>query len=517
MTFGEVLRATRARNPDKLALVCGDLRLSYAQLDMVTDLLAANLATAGVRRDDRVGLFTPNCPELIFAYMACFKLGALAVPLNHRYRQAEAEYALEHSGATTLIVHEDKLSDTVGLPFDRLGITRRYLVGTAPKSIHSADFAPFAPLLADHGAALPPADFDEHQLATIMYTSGTTAKPKGVTHSHGTMWNCMRVQCESMDYTAEDVQLVSTSACHCAATYGIILPNVFVGGTAVMLNAPTAQQVVETIVRERVTRCQMLPTSLLELVEYLEQHPADLSSVRSFLAGGDVVPLDTHKRFRAAVGLEVTELCGMTEAITYCTNPPFGDKKLGSIGKPVRETEVRIADARGCEVPVGETGEIQIRGPANMVGYWNDTLHTAATLRDGWLSSGDLGREDQDGYFWFIGRKKEIIIRGGSNISPLEVEEVIDEHPAVHLSGVVGAPDKRLGQVVVAYVSLRSEVPQRPTVADLKQFVRQRIAEYKVPERFFLLDELPLNSTKKIDRQALHARVETDMRQAEKC
>ncbi|MBX3414726.1 MAG: AMP-binding protein [Pirellulales bacterium] len=532
MIFAEVLHATRLREPDKLALVFGSRRYTYAELDDVTDLLAAALAAAGVARDDRVALFLPNRPELVFCYLACFKLGAIAVPLNHRYRTGEAEYALEHSGSTTLIVHEDKLDDALGLPFERLPLVRRYLVRDAAAKIVDtaarqashcrgnelptlavveAEFAPFESLLSGKTAPLPEVLFDERQLATIMYTSGTTANPKGVVHSQETLWHCVQIQATSMEYTSEDVILVSTSAAHCAASYGLIFPNIFVGGTSVMLHAPTPEQVVQAIVEHGVTRCQMLPASLQDLVEYLEHRPTPLPSLRSFFAGGDIVPLDTHRRFRAATGLDVAELCGMTEAITYAVNPPFGEKRIGSVGKPVERTQVRIADEHGRALPVGAEGEIQIRGPANMLGYWNDTLHTTATLHDGWLASGDLGRFDADGYLWFMGRKKEIIIRGGSNISPLEVEQVIDQHPAVHLCGVVGAPDARLGQIVIAYVSLLEDAEQKPTPEELKAFAAERIAEYKVPERFFLLDALPLNSTNKVDRKKLHERVAGDL------
>jgi acyl-CoA synthetase (AMP-forming)/AMP-acid ligase II len=255
----------------------------------------------------------------------------------------------------------------------------------------------------------------------------------------------------------------------------------------------------------------MLPATLQDLVEYLEEHPTPLPTLRSFLAGGDVVPLDTHERFRKVIGFDISEVCGMTEAITYCTNPPFGKKQLGSIGRPVAETQIRIADEAGRELPIGQVGELQIKGPANMVGYWNDTLNTQAAYRDGWLASGDLGRQDADGYFWFVGRKKEIIIRGGSNISPLEIEEVIDQHPAVHQCGVVGMPDAHWGQVVIAYVSLRPEAAA-PAEAELRAFVAERIAEYKVPQRFLFLPELPLNASNKIDRHKLHERVADDVR-----
>lgn len=520
-TFATVLRATRERSPAKTALIVGTKQWSYAELDDLTDRLAAGFHAAGVRRDDRVALFTKNCPELIFSYIACFKLGAIAVPLNHRYKRPEVEYALEHSGSTTFVVQADMLADTVGIAFERLGIARLYLVAsdaaTAGPTTVPADasrFEAFETLLASDAAALPAAEFDARQLSTIMYTSGTTAKPKGVVQSHETLWHCMRIQTATMQFTADDVHLISTSACHCAATYGLIFPNILAGGTSVMLDAPTPEEVVEAIVAHGVTRCQMLPASLQDLVEYLEHHPRELSSLRSFFAGGDVVPLDTHARFQAAVGLPISELCGMTEATTYCVNPPFGEQRQGTIGKPVHDTQVRIADEQGIEVPVGVEGEIQIKGPSNMVGYWNDTLHTAATLHDGWLASGDLGRKDADGYFWFVGRRKEIIIRGGSNISPLEVEEVIDQHPAVHASGVVGMPDAKFGQIVVAYVALRTDVTPLPTPEELRAFVAEHLAAYKVPERFFILPALPLNASSKIDRKQLHARVVDDMRSA---
>jgi acyl-CoA synthetase (AMP-forming)/AMP-acid ligase II len=206
-------------------------------------------------------------------------------------------------------------------------------------------------------------------------------------------------------------------------------------------------------------------------------------------------------------GFEIDELYGPTEALSCITNPPFGTKRLGSIGKPVAQTRLRIVDQRGKDMPVGQAGELLVESPAMMVGYWNDPAATAEALRDGWMHTGDLARCDADGYYWFVGRKKEIIIRGGSNISPLEVEEVLDAHPAVHLSCVLGSPDRHYGEIVVAYVALRDTVIQRPTSEELQQFVADRIAAYKVPERITFLDEMPLNATGKVDRKKLHALV----------
>ena len=517
MRTGDMLRITAERSPDKIALVFGDLQWTYADFDSATDRIGAGLAAAGVRADNRVAFWMPNCPELLFSYLACFKLGAIAVPLNHRYKLPEARRAIQHSGATTLIVHQDKVAELEDSPLAKLGLERGYLISRTPTApaidsiISIAELLPFTELLTAPQETLPKPEFCHRQIATIIYTSGTTSRPKGVVQSQETLWRCAQIQTQTMQFDSSDVHLITTSASHCAATFGQLFPNLLAGGTAVMTNAPTPAEVVEAIRKHGVTRGQMLPPELLDLVEYLEEHPSDVGSVRSFSCGGDVVPLDTMQRFREVMGIDVCELCGMTETITYVTNPPFGAKRLGSVGQPAVDTEVKIVDDHGEELARGETGEILVRSGSNMIGYWNDTLHTAAVIHDGWVASGDLGRMDDDGFLWFVGRKKEIIIRGGSNISPLEVEEVIDQHPAVHDSGVVGFPDPRLGQIVVAYVSLRHGVSDAPSEQTLREFVSARIAAYKTPERFIVVDALPLGPTGKVDRRELFRRLPADM------
>jgi acyl-CoA synthetase (AMP-forming)/AMP-acid ligase II len=503
MLIGQMLKETRKRAPARVALCFDGKSWTYAELDDATDRVAAALGAAGVRPGDRVALFLLNCPELVLGYFACFKLGAVAVPLNYRYRQEEARYALEHSGATTLIVHQALAGEVAGLPLAAMGVRRCYLAAGEAKG----PFLPFDALLAG-APAVPAATFDEQQPAAIFYTSGSTARPKGVTYSHSSLWHNCTTQVSSYQFTAADVHLVSTAACHAAAFAGQLLPNVYAGGTSVLTHLPSPAQVVDALQTHRVTRVQMLPATLEDLVEYLEQQArADLSSWRCCTAGGDVVPVDLQQRFRKVTGFEITELYGMTEAVSCITNPPFGAKRLGSIGKPVEQTRLRIVDDAGHDVPVGQTGELLVQSPALMVGYWNDPGATAQTLRDGWLHTGDLARCGEDGYYWFVSRKKEIIIRAGSNISPLEVEEVLDEHPAVQLSCVVGLPDKHYGQVEAAYVTLRSDISPRPTAEELRWFVADRIAAYKVPERITIMPKMPLNSTGKVDRKKIHALV----------
>jgi acyl-CoA synthetase (AMP-forming)/AMP-acid ligase II len=503
MLIGRMLTETRRRAPDKVALWFGERSWTYAELDDATNRIAAGLSAAGVGAGERVALFLPNCPELVLGYFACFKLGAIAVPLNYRYRQEEARYALEHSGATSLLVHQSLAGEVAGLPLAGMGISRRYLAGGEA----TPPFGAFDSLLTAGGGA-PAPTFDEHQVAAILYTSGSTARPKGVTYSHSTLWHNCLIQSETFQFTPADVHLVSTAACHAAAFTGQLLPNVYVGGTSVLTHLPTPARVVDAIASRGVTRVQMLPATLEDLVEHLEAHPGrDLASWRCCTAGGDVVPLELHHRFRKVTGLDISELYGMTEVLSCITNPPFGVKKAGSVGVPAAQTSLRIVDDHDRDVPPGGTGELLVRTPAMMVGYWNDPAATAEALRGGWMHTGDLARCDGDGYYWFVSRKKEIIIRGGSNISPLEVEEVLDEHPAVHLSCVVGWPDRHLGQIVVAYVSLRDGVAVPPTADELRRFVAERLAAYKVPERITILPELPLSPTGKVDRKKLHALV----------
>ncbi len=504
MHLGTLLPAARDRWPAKVALRFGDRAWTYAELDAATDRVAQALLAAGVRAGERVAVFLPNCPELVLCYFACFKTGAVAVPLNYRYKADEARYAIEHSGATTLVVHSSLAREVEGLPLAALGVGRRYLAGGAAPG----PFTRFDVLLAGPAGPVPAPAIDEHQPAAVLYTSGTTARPKGVTYTHGTLGHNCRIQTATFAFRPDDVHLVSTAACHAAAFTGQFLPGFHSGGTCVLTHLPTPEEVVRAIAAHGVTRTQMLPASVEDLVEYLEAHrPARLASWRCCTAGGDVVPLELHRRFKEAAGFEITELYGMTEVLSCVTNPPFGPKRPGSIGLPATDTRLRVVDEQDQDVPAGREGELLVQSPAMMTGYWNDPEATARALRGGWMHTGDLARQDADGYYWFVGRRKEIIIRAGSNISPLEIEEVLDDHPAVHLSGVVGLPDRHLGQVVAAFVALRPEVSPRPTEEDLRRYLAERIAAYKVPERITFVAELPLSPTGKVDRQRLHALV----------
>ncbi|HEY2881332.1 MAG TPA: class I adenylate-forming enzyme family protein [Pirellulales bacterium] len=497
-----------SRWPTKTALWFHDKGWTAGEMNDAANRIAASLAAGGIQAGDRVALFMPNCIELFQCYWGIFKLGAIAVPMNYRYRTEEAQYALEHSQAKAIVAHEKLIAELAPLPLVKMGVLHCFQIGGEPKN----PFVPFSDLLkSSAAAAVPIAEAADADPAAILYTSGSTANPKGVTHTYGGLGACGELQSATFDFISDDVHLIVTSACHIASFSGQLIPSLWSGGTCVLTHVPQPEEIVKAIETHGVTRTQMLPTGLEDLVEYLEAHPgANLKSWKSATVGGDVVALELQHRFHKLIGFDVTELYGLTEAVTTLTNPPFGEKRPGSIGQPTVQTSARIVDEDDRELPVGETGELVLRTPSMMRGYWNDTEATAATLRNGWLHTGDLARRDADGFYWFVGRKKEIIIRGGSNISPMEIEAVLDNHPAVHASCVVGKADAHFGQIVIAYVQLRDDVAEKPTLESLKQFVADRIAAYKVPERIHLVADLPLNASGKVDRKQMHAVVKTE-------
>lgn len=506
MTLATLLADACHSRPSAIALVDGPRRWSYAELDEWTNRVAAGWRRQHVQPGDRVALFMPNCAELAFGYLACFKLGAVAVPLNARYKTSEVAYVLADAGAGSLAVHVSRWPEIEHLDLPSLGIRNCHIVG-APAARPGT--TPWDALLTTPADAAPTAAFGPDQPAAILYTSGSSSRPKGVIHTHATLSAGQRIQTAAWQLDSNDIQLVTLSFAHAAALSTQLLPSLGLGGTSILLDAPTPTDTVAEIRAHGCTRLVMLPAVLEDLVDHLEHNPAELPSLRSVIAGGDIVPLRVQELFHRLTGVEVSEVWGMTECFGSLNNPPFSPKWPGSIGRPAPEVSVRLIDSDGQEAPDGSEGEMLIRSPAVTMGYWNHPEATAAAIVDGWLHTGDLARRDTEGIYWFLGRSKEIIVRGGSNISPLEVEEVIAQHPAVLRVGVVGLPNSRLGQIVVAAVMLDTDHPS-PTEDQLRQFTSEHIAAYKLPERIHFLPELPLSPVGKVDRHRLLALLQSE-------
>lgn len=502
-SVSELLTTSAATTPDEIALRTGDDAWTFRELAEWSGRLARGLHDAGAQAGDRIAFFMPNCAELVAGYWACFAAGLTAVPLNHRYIAADAGRAISHSGSTVVIAHPELVDRLAPLDWTELGVERRYLVGPGRDGWASFDDLPAS-------RALEPVALDRSADAMIMYTSGTTGNPKGAVYTHDGLRALAEAVRAEYGQAAGVVQLLPTPASHIGA-FSNVLGGALGGGPTVLGASADPDVVLPLIERWRVELMQLLPTGLDDFVEADEHEHHDLSSLRSVTVGGDKIPMDVHHRFAELTGFEVTEEIGMTECSHYVSNPPFGKKRLGSAGLPTAGHEVRVVDHNDAEVAPGKTGQILVKSRAMFDRYLDNPGATAETLRDGWLRTGDLGRFDADGWLWFMGRAKQVIIRAGSNIVPEEVEEILYQHPAVRLACVVGAPDPHLGQTVEAYVELESGAAPAPTGEQLCAFVADRVARYKVPDHIFVLGELPRTGTGKLNRRRLETQVTADL------
>ncbi len=506
----DVLAAT----PDKPALVFDGTSTSYRELAEAVDGSARRLLSLGVSPGDRVAIFMRNRPEVVELYLACFRIGAIAVPLNHRFQTDEVVFAVDHCTAKLLIVDGPLLPVVQGVDQVSPSLAGVYVYGGAPAGAANrwadVDDATTSTDPTDPTDSTVWPSVDDDAPAMILYTSGSTGKPKGVTHTHRSILAGATSRVTTQRLTADDVSLAATAVCHVGAAFGVVFPNLLVGGTVVILAESEPDLFLDALQAHRPTRAVLLPTQLLDAVVDPRAKDVDFGCLREIQCGGDQISPDLYAEFAKVAELELNQIYGMTECEGCCMNPPFGLIKRGSVGLPREGVELRIVvageQATGADVAAGETGEIWVRGDSVMTGYWDDPEHTDATFVDGWLRTGDLGRRDPDDYLFFQGRIKEIIIKGGSNIAPGEVEDVLDAHPDVELSGVVGTPDARLGALVHAFVELRHGLAAPPTAQDLQAFAAQRLAAYKVPDRWTFVTDLPRNQVGKIDRHALHVR-----------
>jgi len=494
MNIPVALNNSRSRSPEKLAIVCGEHSWTYAEVDLLTDKLAANLLIAGVRQGDRIAFHLANGLELAIGYIACFKAGGIVVPINTRLKGPEIDYILRHSGSMCYIGQPEFYA---GLPsscpaIDSLEL--RYLTGDQ----RDDQVKQFNDLLVETNESLPGPDIHPDQVAVILYTSGTTARPKGVMHTHQTLVQTAKAM-EQMGLDQDQVAVIMTSMTHMIG-FGMVFLSALLNGATVAISRPFDYEgTLRAFARWRVTYLLGLPILFRGLMQAQVEVQSYVASGKLFFCGGDSVPSALQEAFGNVFG-PVCEVFGTTEIAPAAWNRP-GQIKVGSIGYPPDGSSFRLVDSDENDVQAGEEGEICIKGPHLMAGYWQDPEATSAAIRDGWFHTGDLARSDDDGFYWFVGRKKEIIIRGGSNVSPLEVEAVFYQHPAVSEVGVVGRRHPVWGEIVIAFVVLRAGMES--TEDELIAFARERLADYKVPESILFRDELPKGSTGKILRRAL--------------
>lgn len=480
--LGSWLQGSALRFADKIALVVGDQAITYAALEGRSRAIACRLRQEGIQPGDRIGVHWANSVECALMLFACFQAGIIALPINIRFKAPEIAYVMRHAGPVAW--------------FSQAGLADIAQAAAAELDHPLAIRTVLPEPLAD-GDLLPPA---ADSPAVIMYTSGTTARPKGVIHTHASLLASARSMAP-VGYDESQVTLGTTSMMHGSGLICTLLGAMDAGATSIMMPAFDPAAALDLIEKHGCTMAIALPAMLQFMLDEQERRPRNAGSLRVGISGGDAVPLKLQERFQhlfpeAAIRelYAITEVCPVASGTAEASRP-------GSVGRPLPGISMRVVDGMGCERADGEIGEFAVQGAGTFSGYWNDDTATKAAARNGWFLSGDLGYRDDDGFYWFKGRKKEIIIRGGSNIAPQEVEDVLYRHPSVREAGVIGMPHQTLGEEVVACVALRDG--QMVTGEELCAFARAHIADYKAPTRIVFLDLLPKGITGKVQRRAL--------------
>jgi long-chain acyl-CoA synthetase len=490
----EILKAGLETKPDAEALVSRRQRWTWRMLDETSNLLAAGYLELGLRPGDRIASLMPNRTELLLHYLACMKSGLVAMPLNYRYMAPEIDHALGVGGASILLAHEERRDDLAasrlapGLPLGRISYDEDG--GSGSPSFGS---------LIERRSTFEPTPPRPHDPAILFFTSGSTGKPKGVCHSFETLGWILASAVRSFEMGPDDVMLPGGSASHVGGHH-LSLMTFAAAGKVVLARTFDGDEILPLLATERPTKMWMLPSALYALVRDHDARREQFESVKACFSGGDKVSGALEQEFTALTGIAIDEDYGMTE-IGIPTVTPRMSAKIGSVGPLAPGYLASLRDREGREVPTGEAGRLWIGFPGTMVGYWNDPEATAETVVDGWLDTGDVMHVDGDGYLWFEGRQKQIIIHDGSNVCPQEVEAALVEHDAVSSAGVVGIQSRLHGENVRAYVTLDPAAPP-PSMQELSRFARARIG-YKAPEEIVVLERMPLNAVGKLDRITL--------------
>jgi long-chain acyl-CoA synthetase len=484
--LASLLTASAERWPDAPAIRLGEAELSYAELDDLSARLATLLRDRGVEAGDRVGVMLPNVPDFPVAYYGVLRAGGIVVPMNVLLKRREIAFYLEDSGAKLLLAWHG---------FCEEACEGAEEAGAEPIGVEPAGFAA---TLAEHEPMPGLAETAEDDTAVILYTSGTTGKPKGAELTHANLARNADVSSRTTsEIGAGDVVLGALPLFHSFGQTVAMNASLSVGACLTLVPRFDPGEALATMQRDRVSHFYGVPTMYGALLHHPERERFDTSSLRICITGGASMPVEVLRGFEEAFGAKVMEGYGLSETSPVaCSNHPDKERKPGSIGTPIEGVEMQIVDENDRPVEQGEVGEIVIRGHNIMKGYWQRPEATEEAMRGGWFHSGDMARTDEDGYFFIVDRKKDLIIRGGYNVYPREVEEILYEHPKIREAAVVGVPHDEWGEEIGAAVVLHEGEELSPD--EVSAYVKERIAAYKYPRVVWFLGELPKGPTGKI-------------------
>jgi long-chain acyl-CoA synthetase len=508
-----LLEESTRRYPDRVAVIFNDIRLTYAQVNAAANQIANGLVQAGIQPGDKVALSCPNLPYFPLVYYGTLKAGATVVPLNVLLKEREIAYHLADSEARAYFCFEG----TEQLPMGRFGhagfqeadACEHLFIITAEPAAPSpiAGIQTLGQLMRDQPATFNTVATEATDTAVILYTSGTTGQPKGAELSHANMlFNARLADNQLFNLSDHDVYLITLPLFHSFGQTVQMNMAFYKGATITLMARFDPGQALALMERDNVTFFAGVPTMYWAILNYPEAEKYDLEKIarnlRTLVSGGSPMPVEVLRAFEEKYQVKILEGYGLSETSPVATfNHYPRQTKPGSVGQPVWGVQVRIVDFDGNDVPIGEPGEIIIKGHNVMKGYYQRPQATAEAIRNGWFHTGDIGKFDEDGYVYITDRIKDMIIRAGFNVYPREIEETLMTHPAISLAAVIGVPHESHGEEVKAFVILREGATE--TEADLVAWSKENMASYKYPRLFKLCDSLPMTATGKILKREL--------------
>lgn len=515
LNLAMIIHENAKRHGDQPALIYHDQRWTFDDLENDINRMAHGLVELGIQRGDCVTVMLPNLPEFVISYFAIMKAGAVCVPINPLYKEREVEFLLQDSRSVAMVTCQSVFQEAKS-GFEKASDCRHLLVVGYPEdSAIDRDVAiDFRAWMRRPVQPFPMVMTDADETAVLVYTSGTTGKPKGAMLTHFNLFYQAFVL-PQIHWPAKQPGEVSLAILPLFHSFGqscVMNARLARGAAVSLLPAYEPRQVLEVLQRHRVTHFSGVPTMYLQLLNHPERDAFDLSRLVECYSGGAPIPIDTLQRWKERYQLDILEGYGLTETSPVATfNFPGHPPIYGSCGEPIWGCQVKIVNAAGETLPPGQDGEVCIQGVNIMKGYFGNPEATAEVMKDGWFATGDQGHLDENGFLYIVGRLKDMILRGGFNVYPREIEELLYEHPAVHECAVYGVPDPEMGEEIQAAIYLKAG--QQATAEDLKRFVKDRIAPYKYPRHVEIWPEpLPKGPSGKIlkrELQRLHAERKT--------
>lgn len=503
MNLPDSLREVAIKSREKIAYYFMDKPTTYEELNVSVNRFASGLAKSGVKKDDHVALLLGNSPHFFISLYGIMRLGATAIPINPTYTPAEIAYILK-DGDVKAVIALDKLIPHIEKLKAAAPEIEHYIICETGSELNT-DLETFSGILQSGEADFISAPVKSDDTAVILYTSGTTGKPKGAMLTHKNLYSNARDIRDYLNMDSEDTVITTLPMFHVFSLTVALNAPLISGSTLIVIPKFSPKEIFRVAKKFKATIFAGVPTMYNFLYQYPESDPDDFSTMRLCISGGASMPVALLKNFEEKFHVMISEGYGLSEASPVtCFNPLDKPRKPGSIGTSIVNVENKVVDESGNELPPGEVGELAVRGPNVMKGYYNMPEETSAAIRDGWLYTGDLAKMDEEGYLYIVDRKKDLIIVGGYNVYPREVEEVLYGHPDVLEAAVIGVPDADLGEAVKAFIVAKDKSLEK---VELHQYLSERLAQYKLPKSIEFLEELPKNSTGKIMKRELKHRI----------